>query len=109
MWLSTDDADVRRYRRHSCHFNGQTKALFGRLLGDGSRWGMRSSYLVRKSLQGFADAFLGSRDFAGLIVSPGRCPAEFFMSTAAGLGRYRLEQGATVFVYFVHRPEQNGR
>lgn len=89
----------------------QDKALFERLLGDGSEIGLRFSYATQDAPRGLADAFIVGRDFIGddpvaLVLGdnifyghdlPG-------MLTKASL----RNKGATIFGYIVNAPEQYG-
>ena len=86
-------------------------ALFERLLGDGSQWGMRFTYAAQETPRGLADAFIVGRDFVGtdrvaLVLGDnifyGNGLPEALANAAA------REQGATIFAYVVARPEQYG-
>jgi glucose-1-phosphate thymidylyltransferase len=85
--------------------------LFRRLLGDGSRLGMRFDYAVQESPRGLADAFLVGREFlAGSAVALvlgdnifyGHGLANLLATAAAEL------DGATLFGYRVRDPERYG-
>ncbi|MGC1550153.1 MAG: glucose-1-phosphate thymidylyltransferase RfbA [Rhodanobacter sp.] len=87
------------------------QALFQRLLGDGSQWGIDIRYAVQPSPDGLAQAFLIGRDFIGkdpscLVLGDnifyGVGLTERFKRAAA------REQGATVFGYWVKDPERYG-
>ncbi|HEX2834602.1 MAG TPA: glucose-1-phosphate thymidylyltransferase RfbA [Thermoanaerobaculia bacterium] len=89
----------------------QDQALFQKLLGDGSQWGMKIAYAVQESPRGLADAFIVGRDFVGddpscLILGDnifyGHGLTETLQRAAA------REHGATVFAYRVHDPERYG-
>ncbi len=87
------------------------KALFERLLGDGSQWGMRFSYAVQDAPRGLADAFIVGRDFVGtdrvaLVLGDNIFYGNGLQEALAGA--VAREQGATVFAYVVARPEQYG-
>ncbi|MBI2757984.1 MAG: glucose-1-phosphate thymidylyltransferase RfbA [Chloroflexi bacterium] len=84
---------------------------FGRLLGDGSSWGLKFSYAEQAEPRGLAEAFLIGNDFINgesvcLILGDniffGHGLAEL-LQTAAG-----LERGALVFAYPVHDPQRYG-
>jgi glucose-1-phosphate thymidylyltransferase len=85
--------------------------LFRRLLGDGSQWGIRFSYIKQEKPRGLADAFLLGSDFiddkrAALVLGDNI----FF---GAGLSRQlqaaaKLTHGATIFAYPVTDPERYG-
>lgn len=86
-------------------------ALFERLLGDGSQWGMRFTYAAQEAPRGLADAFIVGREFVGtdrvaLVLGDnifyGNGLPEALASAAA------REEGATIFAYVVARPEQYG-
>lgn len=87
------------------------QALFERLLGDGSQWGIRISYAVQPSPDGLAQAFLIGRDF--LDGDP--CCLVLGDNIFYGEGlTERLKRatarthGATVFGYWVRDPERYG-
>jgi glucose-1-phosphate thymidylyltransferase len=87
------------------------QALFQRLLGDGSQWGINITYAVQPSPDGLAQAFIIGRDFVGNDRSCLVLGDNIFygvglterMKRAAG-----REHGATVFGYFVKDPERYG-
>jgi glucose-1-phosphate thymidylyltransferase len=87
------------------------QALFQRLLGDGSQWGMEISYAVQPSPDGLAQAFLIGRSFVAekpsalvlgdnIFYGPGF--TDVLQSAAAE------SHGATVFGYWVRDPERYG-
>jgi glucose-1-phosphate thymidylyltransferase len=87
------------------------QALFKTLLGDGSQWGMRIEYAAQPSPDGLAQAYLIGRDFVdgqpsclvlgdNIFHGPGLTA---MLREADG-----LQQGATVFGYWVHDPERYG-
>ncbi len=85
--------------------------LFERLLGDGSRWGIRLSYAAQPRPEGLAQAFIIGRDFVGrdpscLILGDnifhGHDLSESLQRAAAN------DRCATVFVYPVADPERYG-
>jgi glucose-1-phosphate thymidylyltransferase len=87
------------------------QALFRRLLGDGSSYGIRLAYAVQPEPRGLADAFIVGRDFIGkdrvaLILGDniyfGDGLASLLASAAA------REEGATIFAYIVSDPERYG-
>jgi glucose-1-phosphate thymidylyltransferase len=87
------------------------QALFQRLLGDGSQWGMRIEYAVQPSPDGLAQAFVIGREFLG-----GR-PSCLVLGDNIFHGHGLSEQlrranarseGATVFGYWVRDPERYG-
>ncbi len=87
------------------------QALFQRLLGDGSQWGLSIRYAVQESPDGLAQAYLIGRDFVGNDPSCLILGDNIFY----GDGLTRLLQaadartsGATVFGYWVRDPERYG-
>ena len=87
------------------------QALFQALLGDGSQWGMRIEYAVQPSPDGLAQAYLIGREFVNggpsclvlgdnIFHGPGL--------TAMLREADALQQGATVFGYWVSDPERYG-
>ncbi|MFT3807510.1 glucose-1-phosphate thymidylyltransferase RfbA [Arenimonas sp.] len=87
------------------------QALFQRLLGDGSQWGMRIEYAVQPSPDGLAQAFLIGRDF--LAGAPSCLVLGDNIFHGHGLTNLlqladRREHGATVFGYWVRDPERYG-
>ena len=87
------------------------QALFQRLLGDGSQWGMRIEYAVQPSPDGLAQAFLIGREF----LAGGPSCLVLGDNIFHGHGLTSLLQradarahGATVFGYWVRDPERYG-
>ena len=83
------------------------QALFQRLLGDGSQWGINIEYAVQPSPDGLAQAFLIGRDFIGSDPSCLVLGDNIFY----GVGlteRMKLafssDRGATLFWYLVSEP-----
>jgi glucose-1-phosphate thymidylyltransferase len=87
------------------------QALFQRLLGDGSQWGMDIRYAVQPSPEGLAQAFLIGRQFIGGAPSCLVLGDNIFYGV--GLTE-RLQRattrphGATVFGYWVRDPQRYG-
>ena len=87
------------------------KPLFQNLLGDGSQWGLELSYAVQPSPDGLAQAFLIGEDFIGdspvtLILGDNIFHAEGLSHKLQLVSQQ--EYGATVFGYYVQRPERYG-
>ncbi len=87
------------------------QALFQRLLGDGSQWGMRIEYAVQPSPDGLAQALLIGEDFLdgapsclvlGDNIFHGQGLTELLRRADA------RERGATVFGYWVRDPQRYG-
>ena len=85
-------------------------AAFERLLGDGSRWGMRIEYAVQPRPEGLAQAFIIGADFIGdgsvaLILGD-----NIFYGTGLGtdLSNARDIDGGRVFAYHVANPQDYG-
>lgn len=87
------------------------QAMFQRLLGDGSQWGIDIRYAVQPSPDGLAQAFTIGRDFVdgqpsclvlGDNIFYGHGFTERLKRAAA------REHGATVFGYWVRDPERYG-
>ena len=87
------------------------QALFQRLLGDGSQWGMRIEYAAQPSPDGLAQAFLIGEDFLDGAPSCLVLGDNIFhghgMSEMLARADARTE-GATVFGYWVNDPERYG-
>lgn len=84
---------------------------FERLLGDGSRYGIKLSYKVQPSPDGLAQAFTLGEEFIG----DDRCAMILGDNIFYGAGFTKLlqqaaaqETGATVFGYYVDDPERFG-
>jgi glucose-1-phosphate thymidylyltransferase len=85
--------------------------LFRRLMGDGSRFGVRFSYAEQPTPAGLAQAFLIGRDFVGadtvcLVLGDNLFYGHGF--TGALRKAAQLHSGATVFAYHVNDPERYG-
>ncbi len=87
------------------------QALFQRLLGDGSQWGMKIEYAVQPSPDGLAQAFLIGREF----LAGGPSCLVLGDNIFHGHGLTELLQradarthGATVFGYWVRDPDRYG-
>lgn len=84
---------------------------FERLLGDGSRYGIKLSYKVQPSPDGLAQAFILGEEF----IAGDRCAMILGDNIFYGAGLVQHlkaavnnEQGATVFGYYVEDPERFG-
>ncbi|UGB37573.1 glucose-1-phosphate thymidylyltransferase RfbA [Frateuria soli] len=87
------------------------QALFQRLLGDGSQWGMDIRYAVQPSPDGLAQAFLIGREFLGGAPSCLVLGDNIFYGVGLTERLQRAttrERGATVFGYWVSDPERYG-
>ncbi|MBR8731795.1 Glucose-1-phosphate thymidylyltransferase 2 [Porphyromonas levii] len=90
------------------------QALFKKLLGDGSRFGISLSYIVQERPEGIAQAFLLAEDFlagedACLILGDNIFYGQSFDRTLKeALRRVKEEREAVVFSYYVRDPERYG-
>ena len=87
------------------------KHLFERLLGDGSDFGLRFTYISQDQPRGLADAFVVGADFVGsdrvaLVLGDNIFHGHGFPDQLAKAGS--RAKGATVFGYIVNAPEQYG-
>ena len=87
------------------------QAMFQRLLGDGSQWGMELAWEVQPSPDGLAQAFIIGKRF----IDGGPCALVlgdniFYGNNFQGMLRAaaQREEGATVFGYWVKNPEIYG-
>jgi len=89
----------------------QDTPRFESLLGDGSRWGMRFSYVVQPSPDGLAQAFILGADFVGDAPSALVLGDNIFYGSEL-IHRLKVAdtrtEGATVFAYPVNDPERYG-
>ena len=89
----------------------EDQPLFQRLLGDGSRWGIRLAYAPQPDPGGLAQAFLIGEDFIGSDPSCLILGDNIFYGhglTEALRRASARPAGATVFAYRVHDPERYG-
>lgn len=87
------------------------QALFQRLLGDGSQWGINIRYAVQPSPDGLAQAYIIGRDFVGRDPSCLVLGDNIFYGVGLTDRMRRAatrERGATVFGYWVRDPERYG-
>ncbi|MGF6710230.1 glucose-1-phosphate thymidylyltransferase [Luteibacter sp. W1I16] len=87
------------------------QALFQRLLGDGSQWGINITYAVQPSPDGLAQAFIIGKDFIGKDPSCLVLGDNIFYGVGLTERMKRAatrSNGATVFGYFVKDPERYG-
>ena len=84
---------------------------FEKLLGDGSKWGLKFCYAVQPSPDGLAQALIIAEKFlqnspSALILGDNIFYGHSFMDLL-NLSNTRVE-GATIFAYHVHDPERYG-
>ena len=84
---------------------------FKRVLGDGSKWGIKLSYTIQHIKRGIADAFILGEKFIGqdscaLILGDNIFYGNGFEEILANAAQPRT--GATVFAYEVNDPERFG-
>ncbi len=89
----------------------EDSALFQRLLGDGSEWGIKIEYAVQPAPEGLAQAFIIGEEFIGdegcaLVLGDNiffghGLPEQLIQATTQ-------PQGATVFAYYVRDPQRYG-
>jgi glucose-1-phosphate thymidylyltransferase len=87
------------------------QSQFQRLLGDGSQWGMSFRYAVQPSPDGLAQAFLIGREFiAGEPCALVLGDNIFYGHGIQGMlvEAAKMDEGATVFCYYVANPEAYG-
>jgi glucose-1-phosphate thymidylyltransferase len=87
------------------------QALFQRLLGDGSQWGINITYAVQPSPDGLAQAFIIGKEFIGNDPSCLVLGDNIFYGVGLTERMKRAaarQSGATVFGYFVKDPERYG-
>lgn len=89
----------------------EDSALFARLLGDGSQWGIKLSYQIQEKPEGLAQAFILGESFIGTD----NCCLVLGDNIFYGHGLPECLQrashnpkGATVFAYYVNDPTQYG-
>jgi len=89
----------------------EDQPAFKRLLGNGSRFGLRFTYAVQPKPEGLAQAFLIGREFIGtdhvaLVLGDNI----FYGANLSRLVKnaVKREKGATVFGYYVRDPERFG-
>jgi glucose-1-phosphate thymidylyltransferase len=87
------------------------QALFQRLLGDGSQWGLDIRYAVQPSPDGLAQAFVIGREFVGAAPSCLVLGDNIFYGVGLTERLKRAtarREGATVFGYWVRDPQRYG-
>jgi glucose-1-phosphate thymidylyltransferase len=85
--------------------------FYERLLGDGSTWGIKLSYIIQEQPIGLAHAFILGRDFVGgdrvALILGDNVFYGHGLSVELAEAAARAE-GATVFAYYVNDPSQYG-
>ena len=87
------------------------QALFQRLLGDGSQWGLNIQYAVQDQPNGLAEAFIIGREFVGDRPSSLILGDNIFYGQGLSQMLARADartSGASVFGYYVRDPERYG-
>lgn len=87
------------------------RAAFERLLGDGSKWGLKLSYAEQPVARGLADAYIIGRDFVGNDQSLLCLGDNLFFGNDFSRSVSRAisdNNGATIFAYEVKDPERYG-
>jgi glucose-1-phosphate thymidylyltransferase len=89
----------------------QDTQRFEQLLGDGSRWGLKLSYVVQPSPDGLAQAFILGEKFlarspSALVLGDNIFYGHDFQKLLSSANA--KQTGATVFAYHVHDPERYG-
>lgn len=84
---------------------------FNELLGDGSQWGVRFSFMEQPRPEGLAQAFILGKDFIGrdrvcLILGDNIFFGHGFQKTLRRAAQ--LEQGGLIFGYWVRDPQRYG-
>jgi glucose-1-phosphate thymidylyltransferase len=84
---------------------------FRELLGDGSQWGLRFSYVEQPAPEGIAQAFILGREFIGndnvcLILGDNIFYGQSFQPLLSKASK--LRKGACIFGYWVSDPERYG-
>ncbi len=92
----------------------EDQAMFMKLLGDGSDWGISLSYVVQPSPDGLAqafilgEAFIGSDDVALILGDNIFFGYAFTQMLDAAVQSVQKERKATIFGYYVSDPERYG-
>jgi glucose-1-phosphate thymidylyltransferase len=85
--------------------------LFERLLGDGSKWGLKISYAIQPSPNGLAEAFIIGESFlngspSALVLGDNIFHGYAFEDILESVDKQK--EGATIFAYHVNDPERYG-
>jgi glucose-1-phosphate thymidylyltransferase len=92
----------------------EDQAMFMKLLGDGSDWGISLSYIVQPSPDGLAqafilgEAFIGSDDVTLILGDNIFFGYAFSQILEAAVQNVQNERKATIFGYYVSDPERYG-
>jgi glucose-1-phosphate thymidylyltransferase len=92
----------------------EDQAMFMKLLGDGSDWGISLSYIVQPSPDGLAqafilgEAFIGSDDVTLILGDNIFFGYAFSQMLEAAVQKVQNERKATIFGYYVSDPERYG-